>query len=98
MLRHLREAAHPVALDEHGRELTSDGLAEWLQKCLDTGISELTLVVGGPFGLAQPMLERCRDRFRLSALTLPHELARVVLLEQVYRGFTILRGSPYHHD
>jgi len=97
LLPRLQGSAHNVALDERGRTLTSEELAKWIQKLADAGTSELRLVVGGPYGLAPSVRERCRDSVRLSSMTLPHELARTVLLEQLYRAHTILAGRPYHN-
>ena len=96
-LPRLQGAAHNVALDERGRTFTSEELARWIQKLADSGTSELRLVLGGPYGLAQSVRERCADSIRLSSMTLPHELARTVLLEQLYRAHMILAGRPYHN-
>jgi len=84
-----------VALDERGREHSSPELARRLQAWL-TGGRDVSLVLGGSDGLAPAVLARADERLSLSRLTLAHRLARVVLLEQVYRAFTILRGEPYH--
>jgi 23S rRNA (pseudouridine1915-N3)-methyltransferase len=97
LLLKLQGPGHNVALDEHGRALSSEGLAKWLQKLADSGVRELRLVVGGPYGLAPSVRERCVDSLRLSSMTFPHELARTVLLEQLYRAHTILAGRPYHN-
>jgi len=97
LLPKLQGSAHNVALDEQGRNLSSEGLAKWLQKLADSGVRELRLVVGGPYGLAPSVRERCVDSLRLSSMTFPHELARTVLLEQLYRAHTILAGRPYHN-
>jgi 23S rRNA (pseudouridine1915-N3)-methyltransferase len=84
-----------VALDERGREHSSPELAGRLQAWLQGG-RDVTLVLGGSDGLAPPVLARAEERLSLSRMTLAHRLARVVLLEQLYRAFTILRGEPYH--
>ena len=84
-----------VALDERGREHSSPELARRLQAWL-TGGRDVSLVLGGSDGLAPAVLARADERLSLSRLTLAHRLARVVLLEQVYRAFTILRGERYH--
>ena len=82
-----------VALDERGEDITSRGLAELLGR--HGGIAFL---VGGADGLGPDARARADRTLRLSSLTLTHEMARLVLLEQVYRGLTILRGTPYHRD
>ncbi len=84
-----------LALDPAGRQADSVRFAHYLRQQL--GIyHELAFVIGGPSGLAPKVLEQANERFSLSNLTFPHELARVVLLEQLYRGMTILSGEPYH--
>ena len=97
LLKQLPSGVWAVALDEHGRQMTSVEMAEWLQKIQDRGVRELAFVVGGAWGLDSRIKTRCNESLRLSNMTLPHELARVVLLEQYYRAWTILRGLPYHN-
>lgn len=97
LLDKLPPGARAVSLDEHGRTLTSEELARWLDARQRDATRDLRLVVGGPYGLSEPVLRRCDESIRLSSMTLPHELARVVLLEQLYRAWTILRREPYHH-
>jgi 23S rRNA (pseudouridine1915-N3)-methyltransferase len=84
-----------VALDERGREATSPDLARRLASWLQDG-RDVTFVVGGPDGLGDAVRERADETLALSRLTLAHRLARLVLVEQLYRAFTILRGEPYH--
>ena len=75
--------------------MTSPELAEWLQGQLEQ-YGTLAFLIGGPVGFDAVTVAAAQERLALSRLTFPHELARVVLLEQLYRGFTILRGEPYH--
>ncbi len=84
-----------VALDERGEELTSVQLADRLRKWQASG-QDVTLLIGGSDGLAPAVLQRAEERLALSRMTLAHRLARLVLVEQLYRAFTILRGEPYH--
>jgi 23S rRNA (pseudouridine1915-N3)-methyltransferase len=97
LLAKLPPGCRAVSLDEHGRDLTSLQVAERLERWSRDGTREVRFVVGGPGGLAASVLDRCDESWRLSAMTLPHEMARVLLLEQLYRGWTILRGLPYHN-
>ena len=83
------------ALDERGAEVTSRELAARIGKARDAGI-DLTLAIGGDEGLSPRVLQAARFTWSLSKLTLPHRLARVIVLEQLYRSFEILRGGPYH--
>lgn len=85
-----------VALDRAGVALTSEDISSRLDRAMQSGCSALTLIVGGPSGLHRSILERADERWSLSALTLPHRIARLVIAEQVYRACTILRGEPYH--
>lgn len=84
-----------AALAVEGRVLGSEAFAAWLQRGLERGGA--AFVIGGSLGLSQEVADRAGERLSLSALTLPHQLARVVLLEQLFRAAKILRGEPYHH-
>lgn len=90
------ERAFRVVLDERGELTTSVGLAQRLEKSALAGRSEWVFFIGGAEGHDVSMREQADWVWSLTPLTLPHELARVVLLEQVYRAFTILRNEPYH--
>ncbi len=85
-----------ICLDEAGDQLTSRQLASLLEKLRDQGNSEVVFVIGGPWGVAERIRARARQLLSLSRMTLPHELARIVLLEQIYRAATLIRGLPYH--
>lgn len=95
VLRQLKPSEQVVLLDETGQEYTSAGLASQLQNWQSAG-SDLTFVIGGPDGVSAACRERANSRWSLSLLTLPHGLARVVLVEQLYRAGTLLQGHPYH--
>ncbi len=84
-----------VALDERGKALSSVQLSQWLGRQQDSG-RDVAFVIGGDEGLSEAVRAKAALVLSLSALTLPHRLARLVLLEQVYRAFSILRGEPYH--
>lgn len=85
-----------VALTRTGRQMRSRRLAAWLGELRTYGRPGLAFLLGGAHGLAPELLERARHRLSLSLMTLPHELARLVLAEQLYRAGTILGGEPYH--
>jgi 23S rRNA (pseudouridine1915-N3)-methyltransferase len=97
LLARLRPGERLVALDERGEQPTSVELARRLARWQERG-QDVALVIGGADGLAPAVLERAAERLSLSRLTLPHRLARLVLVEQLYRAVTILRGEPYHKD
>jgi 23S rRNA (pseudouridine1915-N3)-methyltransferase len=87
--------ARLVALSRSGRSLDSRAFAAALDLWRQAG-RDLAFVVGGAYGLDESLQQQCDEVIRLSDMTLPHELARLVLLEQIYRGNTILKGGPYH--
>ena len=91
----LRPASMTVLLDPDGTEWTSQQLAAQVQSWEGNGIKEVAFVVGGPSGLADDLKARADKRWSLSRLTLTHEMARVLLLEQLYRAYTIVHGLPY---
>lgn len=91
----LREGAVHVLLDPEGSEWTSQQLAQEIQRWQDNGTKEVTFIVGGPDGVSAELSARADKRWSLSRLTLTHEMARVVLLEQLYRAYTIMHGLPY---
>lgn len=96
LLRALPEGAYVVALDSSGKERTSEELAAWLEQRMLGGVSHIAFVVGGAAGLDRRVVERADESLSLSAMTFPHQMARVILLEQLYRAFKIIRGEPYH--
>jgi 23S rRNA (pseudouridine1915-N3)-methyltransferase len=85
-----------VALTRQGRPWSSDQLARYLQGLAVAGHPGATFVIGGAFGLDEGLVQDARHRLSLSPMTLPHDLARLVLAEQLYRAGTIVRGEPYH--
>lgn len=89
---------HVILLDERGKEPTSRGLAEMIDRHLVAGTRNLVFVVGGPFGFSPEVYARANAMLALSRLTLTHEMVRLFFVEQVYRAFTIIRGESYHHD
>lgn len=96
ILKALPAGAHVVALEIDGRQLSSQALSERLEQLALDGRSSVAFVVGGSHGLSSAVLSRADDRLSLGPMTLPHNLARIVLLEQLYRAFKISRGEPYH--
>jgi 23S rRNA (pseudouridine1915-N3)-methyltransferase len=86
-----------IALDVGGESWTTERLAGHLGDRMLHGGRAITFVIGGADGLPPALVARATSRLSLSAMTLPHRIARLVLLEQVYRALTIIRGEPYHH-
>ena len=97
IIERLRGHSGPVvALDRKGKSLDSLQMGEWLNDMILEGRTELAFVIGGPLGLASEVLERADISLSFSKMTFPHQMMRVILLEQIYRGFRILHGEPYH--
>ena len=88
-------AATPILLDAGGRTMDSNALAKWLGDLRDRGTRQIIFVCGNAGGFPEALRERVAQKLSLSTMTLSHELARVVLAEQLYRAFAILSGSPY---
>ena len=93
----LPERARLVALSEGGRQMSSMEFARWLAGVRDRGL-DLCFVIGGADGLNPSLLNEVNEILSLSRLTFPHELVRAILAEQLYRGFSILAGEPYHRE
>lgn len=84
--------------DENGKMFTSRKFAVFLEKKMVSGLKELVLVIGGPYGFSGNVNENAVSKISLSQMTFSHQMARLLCVEQIYRAFTILRGEPYHHD
>ena len=96
VLKRIPAGAHVIALDREGEELTSEQLAAFIAE-RRLARADLCFVIGGPHGLDPAVLERSQRRLALGRITLPHQLARVVFLEQLFRAHKILAGEPYHY-
>jgi 23S rRNA (pseudouridine1915-N3)-methyltransferase len=97
ILKQLDKDDFLVALDERGQQLTSEKLAAFLQTRANGSQRNLVFLIGGAFGLDTAVLDRADFKWSLSQLTLPHQLVRLILAEQLYRACTILRNEKYHH-
>jgi 23S rRNA (pseudouridine1915-N3)-methyltransferase len=95
MLKAIPKGCHVIALDVPGRTWSTEQLAQRLGDWMEAG-HDLALLVGGPEGLAESCLQRADSHWSLSPLTLPHPLVRVLLSEQIYRAWSLLRNHPYH--
>lgn len=98
IIRQLEKSDVNILLDEHGREFTSVGFSQYLQKQMNSGIRTLTFVVGGAYGFSQQVFDRCNGKISLSQMTFSHQMIRLFFVEQLYRAFTILKGEPYHNE
>ena len=88
-----------AALDERGRSQSSTDFAAFLRQCRDEGqVKSLTLIIGGPYGLSEELRRQADHLWRLSDMVMPSDMAWLMVWEQLYRAFSILKGTPYHHD
>jgi len=97
LARSIPDRSRVVALEVDGRALSSRDFAKWLGRAENESVQTVVFLIGGSYGLPQELSKRADLRLSLSAMTLPHRLARLFLAEQVYRAFSILRGEPYDH-
>ncbi len=97
LLQRIPPGAFVIALDEQGKGMTSEEVAAFLGHHMLDGTAEMVLIIGGAYGLSPAVRERAQRILSLSSMTLTHQMARLFLLEQLYRGLTILRNEPYHN-
>ena len=86
-----------VLLDETGKELSSEGIAAYLQSRADEGVKNMVFLIGGAYGVSAEVMARANFKWSLSQLVFPHQLVRLILAEQVYRACSINRNEKYHH-
>lgn len=96
ILSKIKDNAFVIAMDLQGKELSSEDFAKFISKCGVTGNSNIVFVIGGSLGLSEEVRKRANYKLCFSKMTFPHQLFRVMLLEQVYRGFRIINNEPYH--
>lgn len=86
-----------ILLDEKGKTYSSVQFSQFLQKKMNSGLKTLVFVIGGPYGFSDEIYNRANGKVSLSTMTFSHQMVRLFFIEQLYRGFTILRNEPYHH-
>lgn len=96
--KHLDPKASVILLDEKGKTYTSKTFSKFMVQEMNSGVKTLAFVIGGAYGFSEGMKKEYRKHLRLSDLTFAHHLARVVLLEQLYRAYTIINNEPYHNS
>ncbi|SHE51484.1 23S rRNA (pseudouridine(1915)-N(3))-methyltransferase RlmH [Caloramator proteoclasticus] len=96
ILKYIKENMYVIVLDIKGKQLSSEELADFLSQRALLGESNIAFVIGGSLGLSQTVLNRANYKLSFSKMTFPHQLMRLILLEQIYRGFRIINGEPYH--
>ena len=96
ILSSLEEPSLGIVLDVKGEEKSSEDLAKFFEACLNRGENAFTFVVGGASGVSPKVINACPVKLSLSRMTFTHEMSRIILLEQIYRAFSIIRGTKYH--
>ncbi|MEA4848002.1 MAG: 23S rRNA (pseudouridine(1915)-N(3))-methyltransferase RlmH [Clostridiaceae bacterium] len=96
ILKHLKEDTYVIALAIQGKQMSSEGIADFINDLGIKGRSNIAFVIGGSLGLSDEVLKRADFMLSFSPMTFPHQLMRVILLEQIYRGFKIIKGETYH--
>ena len=96
ILSKIKDNAYVIAMDLKGKTLSSEEFSSFIDNCGIQGNSNLVFIIGGSLGLSKDVLNRANYKLCFSKMTFPHQLFRVMLLEQIYRGFRIMKGKPYH--
>ncbi len=96
IIEKLPQNSYIIGLTIDGKGLSSEGLSEKMEDIMLSGKSDISFIIGGSLGLSNQVIERCQYKLSFSKMTFPHQLMRLILLEQVYRAFRIMRGEPYH--
>ncbi len=96
ILKLIRDDDYVILLDLAGKEMDSPGLADFMERLAVSGHSRIDFVIGGSLGVSKALCERADFRWKLSPNTFPHQLCRLIVLEQIYRAFRIRRNEPYH--
>jgi 23S rRNA (pseudouridine1915-N3)-methyltransferase len=97
IIRSVSNDDYVVLLDEKGKEFRTVELSRWMEKTFMISKKRIVFIIGGPWGFSDEVYQRADFRISLSKMTFPHQLVRLLFLEQLYRVFTIIRGEPYHH-
>ena len=87
-----------ILFDEKGKQYTSLEFSQYLQKKMNSGIKQLVFLIGGPYGFSNEVYNKASGKISLSKMTFSHQMVRLFITEQIYRGYTILKNEPYHHN
>jgi 23S rRNA (pseudouridine1915-N3)-methyltransferase len=98
MLQVMSDEDHVVLLDEKGKEVRTVEFSAALEKMFFMSKKRIVFVIGGPYGFSESLYARADNKMSLSKMTFPHQLVRLLFLEQLYRAFTIIKNEPYHHE
>lgn len=98
ILKKITSTDQMILLDEKGYEFRSVEFSRFLQKKMNSGIKQLVFVIGGPYGFSELVYKKAQGKVSLSKMTFSHQMVRLIIVEQLYRGYTILKNEPYHHE
>ncbi|SEE64283.1 23S rRNA (pseudouridine1915-N3)-methyltransferase [Tenacibaculum sp. MAR_2010_89] len=98
ILSKLQPTDQLILLDDKGKYYTSIEFSQYLQKKMNSGLKQLVIVIGGPYGFSDTVYKKASGKISLSKMTFSHQMIRLFIVEQIYRGFTILKNEPYHHE
>ena len=98
ILRQLKNIDHIILLDDKGKSFSSVEFANFLQQKMSSSLKSLVFVIGGAFGFSDEVFHRANSKLSLSKMTFSHQMVRLIFKEQLYRGFSILKGEKYHHQ
>lgn len=98
ILKKLQSHHYLILLDERGKMLNSIQWSQQMQQCMNMGVKTPVILIGGAFGVSENIKNKAQQCWSLSALVFPHQLVRLIVAEQIYRAFSILNHSPYHHE
>ncbi len=97
ILSQIKKEDYVVLLDEKGRDIKSEALAELIENRMVDSVRRMVFIIGGAYGVSDKVVDRANYVWKLSSLVFPHMLVRVIVLEQLYRALTIIKGEKYHH-
>ena len=98
ILEHLKKEDYVVLLDEKGKDIKSEALAELIENRMVDSVRRMVFIIGGAYGVSEKIITRANYMWKLSSLVFPHMLVRVIVTEQLYRALTIIKGEKYHHE
>ena len=98
IIKNLQPSDYVVLLDEHGKEMRSIEMADWMKRKMNTINKRIVFIIGGPYGFSQKIYDIAHEKLSMSKMTFSHQMIRLIFVEQLYRSLTILNAEPYHHE
>ncbi|WP_440881724.1 23S rRNA (pseudouridine(1915)-N(3))-methyltransferase RlmH [Tenacibaculum sp. C7A-26P2] len=98
IINRLQSTDQLILLDDKGQQYTSIEFSQYLQKKMNSSVKQLVFTIGGPYGFSEKVYQKANGKLSLSKMTFSHQMIRLFIIEQIYRGYTILKNEPYHHE